>query len=105
MSVLVALVLLHGVVTRGPTTPVCHVGVPCSKPAPGVELVFSRAGAVVARVRSGVGGRYSLRLRPGAYDVRLAQTAMIGTGLAPRRVTVSSAAQARVDFRVDTGIR
>jgi hypothetical protein len=78
--------------------------VPCSKPAPGVELVFSRAGAVVARVRSGVGGRYSLRLRPGAYDVRLA-TAIIGTGLAPRRITVSSAAPARVDFKVDTGIR
>jgi hypothetical protein len=104
MRLLAALVLIHGVVMRGPTTPVCRVGVPCSEPAPGVVLVFSRAGAVVARVRSGAGGRYSVRLRAGVYDVRLAQPAKIGRGLDPRRVVVS-AAKPRVDFDLDTGIR
>ena len=29
-ALITALVLLHGVVTRGPTTPVCQVGVPCA---------------------------------------------------------------------------
>ncbi|MEN3342790.1 MAG: hypothetical protein V7644_2194, partial [Actinomycetota bacterium] len=56
MSALLALVLLtsglHGVVTRGPTQPVCQVGVPCSKPAVGAVLVFSRNGTVAARVRT-----------------------------------------------------
>ena len=105
MAVLTALVLLHGVVTRGPTTPVCQVGVPCSKPAAGVVLVFSRAGSIVARARSGADGRYSLRLRAGAYDVRLAGTPTIGRGFLPRRVVLSSVRQARVDFSIDTGIR
>jgi hypothetical protein len=105
VRVLAALVLLHGVVTRGPTTPVCQVGVPCSKPAPGVVLVFSRAGVVVARVRSGVRGRYTVHLRTGTYDVRLATAPTIGRGLAPRRVVVPLAEQAHVDFEIDTGIR
>src|SRR4051812_26727102 len=103
MHVVVALVLLHGVVMRGPTTPVCRVGVPCSEPAPGVVLVFSRAGSVVARVRSGDGGRYSLRLRAGTYDVRLTKQPAIGRGLEPRRIVVR--AGKRIDFQVDTGIR
>jgi hypothetical protein len=103
VHVLAALVLLHGVVTRGPTTPVCHVGVPCSKPASGVVLVFSRAGSVVARVRSGDGGRYSVRLRAGTYDVRLTTKPPIGRGLEPRQVVVRAAA--RIDFSIDTGIR
>jgi len=85
---------------------VCHVGVPCSKPAPGVVLVFSRAGLVVARIRSGERGRYSVHLRTGTYDVRLADSnTTVGSGLAPRRVTIPIAEQARVDFRIDTGIR
>ena len=46
-----ALVLLHGVVMRGPTMPVCQVGLPCSAPAPGAVLVFSRDGQIVAFVQ------------------------------------------------------
>ena len=54
MSVLLALAIigsgLHGVVTRGPTRPVCEIGVPCSQPAVGAVLVFSRNGTVAAKV-------------------------------------------------------
>jgi hypothetical protein len=102
---LTALVLLHGVVTRGPTTPVCQVGVPCSEPAPGAVLVFSHDGRVVARVRAGDRGRYSVRLRPGSYSVRVAGQPKIGTGLAPRQITLRAVVSARVNFSIDTGIR
>ena len=100
-----ALVLLHGVVTRGPTTPVCQVGVPCSEPAPGAVLLFSHDGRIVARVRAGDRGRYSVRLRPGSYAVRLATQPKIGSGLAPRTLTLRAVLSVRVNFSIDTGIR
>ena len=100
-----ALVLLHGVVMRGPTMPVCQVGVPCSAPAPGAVLVFSRDGQIVARARAGERGRYSVRLRPGSYTVRLATKPRIGSGLAPRAITVRAVLSLRVNFSIDTGIR
>jgi hypothetical protein len=102
----VALVLsgVYGVVMRGPTTPVCRVGTPCSAPAVGAVLVFSRNGLVVARVRVGAGGRYSVRLDPGTYSVAQPVAPKIG-GLQPRRVVIRRGVFARVDFRIDTGIR
>ena len=99
------MVLLHGVVMRGPTTPVCRVGTPCSEPAVGAVLLFARNGIVAARVRAGVGGRYAVRLRAGAYAVRLAVQPRIGSGLQPRAVTIPAVSAARVDFMIDTGIR
>jgi hypothetical protein len=107
MTVLIALALslsgLHGVVTRGPTTPVCRVGTPCSEPTVGAVLVFSRDGRIAARVRSGMGGAYSVRLPLGSYTVRLSPSPAIG-GLTPRQVRVR-AGMTREDFRIDTGIR
>jgi hypothetical protein len=105
---LAALVLtggLHGVVTRGPTTPVCRVGVPCSAPAVGAVLVFARAGHETTRVRSGAGGRYSVRLAPGYYTVTIGSVPRIGFGLRPGRVHVARGIDARLDFSIDTGIR
>lgn len=108
MAALLALVLaasgLHGIVTRGPTAPVCRVGTPCTEPAVGVVLVFSRDGRIVSRVRAGVGGRYAIRLRPGVYAVRVSPAQKIG-GLTPRRVRVGSGVNRRLDFEIDTGIR
>ena len=103
-AVVVALALLHGVVMRGPTTPVCQVGTPCSEPAVGAVLVFSRSGSVAARVRIGTGGRYAIRLRPGIYTVKLDVQPRIGSGLQPRTVTVPRLGGRR-DFAIDTGIR
>jgi hypothetical protein len=108
MAALLALALaltgLHGVVTRGPTKPVCKVGTPCSEPAVGALLVFSRGGRVVARARTAAGGRYSVRLPAGLYAVQLSPPQKIG-GLSPRQARVRPGPSARLDFAVDTGIR
>lgn len=99
-----ALTGLHGVVTRGPTKPVCEVGTPCSAPAVGAVLVFSHGGRVVARVRTGAGGHYTVRLPVGLYAVQLSPPQKIG-GLSPRQARVRSGSSVRLDFAVDTGIR
>ena len=104
LAFLLALGGFHGVVTRGPITPVCQVGKPCSEPAVGAVLVFSHDGRVAARVRAGAGGRYSVRLQPGFYAVRVSPAQMIG-GLKPREVRVRSGVNGRADFQIDTGIR
>ena len=96
---------LHGIVTRGPTTPVCRVGVPCSAPAVGAVLVFSRSAQKAVRVRVGAGGHYSVRLRPGYYTVQVNPVPRIGFGIRPARVHVARDINARVDFSIDTGIR
>jgi len=103
MTILLALTLLHGVVMRGPTQPVCQVGKPCSAPAVGALLVFSR-GTTTVRVRTGAGGRYSVRLAPGLYTVRVSPQPKIGAGIQPREVRVRGAG-VLADFMIDTGIR
>ena len=99
----VALVLLHGVVTLGPTRPVCADGVSCTKPAAHVELVFRRGTSTPVRVRTDAQGRYAVRLRRGTYSVAVSPPPRIGSGLQPR--TVALRAPRRLDFRLDTGIR
>jgi hypothetical protein len=96
---------LHGIVTRGPTTPVCMVGVPCSARAVGAVLVFSRAGHTVLRVRTGAGGRYSVHLAPGYYTVQVSPVPRIGFGIRPAHVLVRRNVDTRLDFSIDTGIR
>ena len=106
LAVLVALLSgLHGIVTRGPTTPVCRVGTPCSAPAVGAVLVFSRNGTTVAHVRAGAGGRYSVTLAPGVYRVTVGSAPRSGSGIRPENATVRPGVDRRVDFLIDTGIR
>jgi hypothetical protein len=99
----VAVVLLHGLVVRGPTKPLCEMTTPCVEPAAHVTLVFARRGAVAARVTTDTAGRYRVRLRRGTYSVRLASPQRIGRGLDPTKVAVRT--PRRVDFTIDTGIR
>lgn len=99
-----ALALLHGVVTRGPTTPVCMTGKPCDEPAVGAVLAFSRDGRLAARVRVGTGGLYRVRLPVGTYTVRQLPSPRIGFGLRPALVHVH-AGSTRADLFIDTGIR
>lgn len=96
---------LHGVVTRGPTTPVCKVGVPCSKPAPGAVIIFSREGRKPVNVHVGAGGRYSVDLPPGYYTVRLGTSPRIGVRIRPAHARVTPGVNARLNFSIDTGIR
>jgi hypothetical protein len=108
VSVLLSLAIaaggLHGVVTRGPIQPVCRVGVPCSEPAVGARLAFSRAGKLVASVRVGAGGRYAIRLQAGVYTVRVVPATRIG-GVKPQQVLVRRGVDVRINFAIDTGIR
>jgi hypothetical protein len=104
LALAVAFSGLHGVITRGPTVPVCQVGKSCSEPAIGAVLVFSRDGRVAARATAGAGGRYTVRLRAGTYAVRVSPPQRIG-GLKPSQVRVGVGLNARMDFQIDTGIR
>ena len=98
----VTLVLLHGVVTRGPTKPVCEMTTPCSEPAAHVKLVFHRPGVSYVTTTD-AHGRYSLHVRRGTYTVRISPVPRIGRGVEPASVVVRAAL--RADFLIDTGIR
>ena len=95
---------LRGVVMRGPTSPVCVEGEACEEPASGVLLRFSRAGAIVAQVKTGPRGRYEARLARGTYIVTTPRARVAGR-LTPRVVKVPTGRVARVDFHLDTGIQ
>jgi hypothetical protein len=96
---------LRGIVMRGPITPVCRAGEPCSAPAKFVTLRFLRAGSVAGRATTGADGRYRIRLAPGYYDVRSLATPRIGRGLEPVRVHVVAGVVRTQNFSIDTGIR
>jgi hypothetical protein len=92
---------LRGTVTIGPTTPVCRAGRPCTKPATGVVLTFTRGPRHVSTTTDRGSGRYRVRLAAGTWSVR----ASAGMRITPAAVKVV-AAQTRVrDFSIDTGIR
>lgn len=106
LAVVVAVSGLQGLVTKGPTTPVCRVGRPCTAPAQ-VTLLFRRSlpGARTYRTRSGVDGRYRILLPPGYYAVTTVEKIGIGRNIRPGRVHVRAAHVDRLDFAIDTGIR
>ena len=97
---------VHGVVMRGPITPVCRVGTPCEAPAARLALVFSRTGTQTrVRITTDAHGRYRLRARAGTYTVSTAKPPAIGRGLEPETVRVRAGRDVRADFHLDTGIR
>jgi hypothetical protein len=95
---------LRGRVMRWPTMPVCRVGVPCSAPAVGVKLSFSRSGKVAATAVTNKKGWYHVTLRAGRYTVR---TNRRGPESKPRpeTATVQASTVRRRDFMLDTGLR
>ena len=90
---------LQGKVSRGPITPTCQLGKPCSAPARGVTLTFSRGGSVVAHVKTGDDGTFRVNLPAGRYFVMGAQP------VRPQQVTVGGDGYRRVNFAIDTKIR
>ena len=96
---------LRGVVTRGPTMPVCMVGQPCDEPAANVKLVFVRRGIAAGRARTDAQGRYRVILRPGRYSVRVPGLPSIGRDVTPATVLDVRGRFVRVDLFIDTGIR
>jgi hypothetical protein len=102
VAVLAALLSgLYGVVTRGPTTPVCRVDEPCTKPYGHSTLVFSRSG-VTRKVTTDAQGKYRLALPSGRWSLRVQDAHF---GWRPSTVTVPSARYAKLNVFVDTGIR
>lgn len=96
---------LTGIVARGPTTPVCRVGTPCTEPAAKVALVFTRVGGGAPRAATtDRAGRYRVSLVAGVYAVATTRSG-VGRGIEPARVRVRARHVDRVDFRIDTGIR
>jgi hypothetical protein len=94
---------LQGTVTKGPTTPVCREGVPCSAPAQ-VTLVFRRPGHVY-RARSGPKGHYAILVPAGYYSVSTVERIGIYPNIRPHAVHVRRGHVDRLDFSIDTGIR
>ena len=97
---------LYGVVTRGPTKPVCSSEEPCSEPAAHTKLRFLRGTTLVSSVVTDARGRYRVRLQRGIYAVRVAGVSANGMGgrIAPAGVRVR-AGWRHQNFDIDTGIR
>jgi hypothetical protein len=97
---------LYGVVTRGPTKPVCSSEEACSERAAHTRLRFLRGTAFVSSVVTDARGRYRVRLPRGVYTVRVAGAPLSGIGgrIEPATVRVR-AAWRRQNFDIDTGIR
>lgn len=95
---------LRGKVTLFPTRPVCIEGQPCSKPAPGVLIVFRRDGRIAARVTTRADATYRVTLAPETYTVAAPQYRR-GSGVTPHTVRVPTGRFARVDLEIDTGIQ
>jgi len=92
---------LHGSVLRGSTMPVCRAGTPCTAPAAGVHSSFVR-GSIAHGVRTNARGRFSIRLAPGTYTVRIAVARF---GYRPLTATVSPRHMSVLNIHIDTGIR
>jgi hypothetical protein len=95
---------LQGYVKRGPTRPVCRIGVPCDEPARGVKLIFSRSGKTAATAVTNKKGWYRVTIRPGRYSVRTNKRGPEAFPQ-PRTVTVPTSTVRRRDFMLDTGLR
>jgi hypothetical protein len=92
---------LRGLVTIGPTTPVCRAGEPCSKPATGVVLAFTHGMRRVSTRTDRTTGRYRVLLPAGVWSVR----ASAGMRISPAMVNIASTRVTARNFLIDTGIR
>ena len=95
---------LRGVVKLNPSRPVCIEGQPCTAPAAGVVLRFSRNGRAVARTTTAANGTYRITLGRGAYIVSIVPERRLRS-ITPRVVPVAAGRMTRVDFEIDTGLQ
>jgi hypothetical protein len=94
---------LHGYVEKGPITPVCRSDIPCSGPAVGVMLTFTRADGTSVRVKTGARGYYRVVLRGAIY--RVTTDYRRDRNPFPARIKVRAGHDDRLDFFLDTGIQ
>jgi hypothetical protein len=93
---------VSGLVRIGPTPGPCVGGTPCSQPARGVKLVFSRAAHDPVRATTDERGHYELDLEPGTYRVGAPKYASPAT-LHPATAKVEKDMQ--LNISIDTGVR
>jgi hypothetical protein len=93
---------LYGLVTRGPVTPVCQLGIPCDEPAAHATFLLVRNGKST-RVRTDAHGHYRVRLAPGRYVITKPNWGP--GGIRPASARVPYARFARLNLFIDTGIR
>src|SRR4051812_47686297 len=91
---------LHGTVTRGPITPVCIAGSPCTAPAKHLRISFVRA-ASTRTVETDGAGRFTIRLAAGSWAIRIRGV----RGYQPKSVVVPRGRFRAVAISIDTGIR
>jgi|SRR5690242_3755086 hypothetical protein len=94
----------HGVVYRGPTSPVCRSSDPCEAPAAGVTLRFARSGRLTRSVTTAPDGSYRILLPAAIYQVTTTARSP-GKVPSPHKVKVRTGHVDRLDFHIDTGIR
>jgi hypothetical protein len=93
---------LTGIVRIGPIPGPCVVDQPCSRPAPGVTLVFSSGSNEPVSATSDAKGRYEVQLEPGRYRIR-AVSHPSPASLEPTSVAIEGDRQ--LDFAIDSGVR
>ncbi len=95
---------LSGVVTQGPTRPVCNDAAPCTSPVAShtIEAVDAD-GKVAATTKTDSAGKYSLHLEPGHYTLKLVPRAGL-SALSNSEVDVTGGSQ-ELNLTVDSGIR
>jgi hypothetical protein len=98
---------IQGTVTLGPTTPVCRVGVPCSRAVAATVTVQDAGGQQVLQFTTGADGQFQVNLAPGTYTLTPAplQSGSFYPRPLPVKVTVTSGSYAQVNPGYDTGIR
>lgn len=101
----IAQVRVDGLVLRGPTQPVCAVGVPCDAPF-SAGFTVRRAGLPVLRFHSDGEGRFTIHLAPGDYTVVPdADAPVLDPARQAQPLTVPRADSVSVVLTFDTGIR
>jgi hypothetical protein len=95
---------ITGLVTLGPISPVERPGVPNERPYAATIIVKRTDGSVVAQVRSGEDGRFTIKLPPGAYVLEPQNGQPLPRAEA-QQVTVLPHAFTEVTVAFDSGIR
>ena len=96
---------LSGSVQRGPTTPVCQVGVACDAPF-AASFDVQQGSRIVAAFASDSGGHFSIALAPGAYVIiPHADAPLMSPAAQAKSVQVGSTGYTTVQLLFDTGIR
>jgi hypothetical protein len=92
---------LRGVVTKGPTKPVCVAELPCSAPAKNLTVTFMR-GSSSRSVTTDAHGRYRIALAPGTWKIVIADARF---GYRPHSTIVPTGMLVVRNIAIDTGIR